>query len=578
MRTFFLITVLTALSFNVACTSKGQADQAGQAGDVWLRVNQAGYTPEREKVAIVLSDTDIAGRNWRLMSGKKAVLSGKLGEARQGDNVHIIQSFYYTIDFSKVNKIGDFTLELAGAETVQVRILDDPYSLYAAQALMHLRAMRSGIETRFNKAAHLGDSAAIVHVVKGDFREGAWKEAVPRRTLNMSGGHYDAGDYIKFTLTQAYLAWQLLTAYNENPALFAKAKSEFGSDMLDEAKWSLDYLARTFPDDNTFVIQVADKDDHKWDVRGDTRMPDEDVLDGKRPALCALARSQMGSTAAALALGAYVFEQLDADASAKYKEKAKAIYARARKDDTQPSAFERDITNDFYHDTSYVDNMALAAAELFRLTGQQSYFDDAAAYAPEVAPKTSWIHWFGFANHLMAKLGDEQAKERILEEIAQYEPANVWNSAGDFYTWGTLHNWIGMANAHLRAKREFKGETQLTAPFLGTLDYVFGRNNWGVAMFASPDLPNSIQNVYSQIYTLTGAFPVGAVSPGPAGSEWHIPMRQWIDYNEDNPFKRFDTPAVVFNDDSNDFVIQETTLTIQGDILLMLALAAKQTK
>jgi len=578
MRAFFLIAILTALSFNVACTSKGQADETCQAGDVWLRVNQAGYTPEREKVAIVLSDTDIAGRSWRLMSGKKVVLSGKLGAARQGDNYHVAQAFNFTIDFSKVKQIGDFTLELAGAETVQVRILNDPYSLFAAQALMHLRAMRSGCDTRFNKAGHLGDSAAVVHVVKGDFREGAWKEAVPRRTLNMSGGHYDAGDYIKFTLTQAYLAWQLLTAYNENPALFDRAKNEFDSDLLDEAKWSLDYLAKTFPDNNTFVIQVADKDDHKWDVRGNIRMPDEDVLDGKRPALCALARSQMGSTAAALALGAHVFEKLDAEASAKYKEKAKAIYARARLDDTQPSAFERDITNDFYHDTSYVDNMALAAAELYRLTKLQNYLDDAVAYSPEVAPKTSWIHWFGFANHLMANLGDEAAKGRILEEVAQYEQDNLWNSSGDFYTWGTLHNWIGMANAHLRAKRDFKGETQLTSPFSGTLDYVFGRNNWGIAMFASPDLPYCIQNVYSQIYTLTKAFPVGAISPGPAGREWHEPMRQWMSYSEDNPFVKFDTEAVVFNDDSGDFVIQETTLTIQGDIILMLALAAKQTK
>ena len=215
MRTFFLIAMLIALSFNVACTSKGQ-DEAGQADGVWLRVNQAGYTPDRDKVVVVLSDTDITGRTWRLKSGKKVVLSGKLGAAGQGDNHHIVQPFYFTIDFSKVTQIGDFTLELAGAESVQVRILDDPYSTFAAQAIMHLRAMRSGIDTRFNKAGHLGDSAAVVHVVKGDFREGAWQAAVPRRTLNMVGGHYDAGDYIKFTLTQAYLAWQLLTAYNEN--------------------------------------------------------------------------------------------------------------------------------------------------------------------------------------------------------------------------------------------------------------------------------------------------------------------------------------------------------------------------
>ena len=584
MRTLFLITMITALSFNAACTSKGQADQAG---DVWLRVNQAGYTPDREKVAIVLSDADIAGRSWNLKSGEEVVLSGKLGATQHGDNHHIAQPFYYTIDFSQVKTNGVYSLELAGADPVQVRILDDPYSLYATQALMHLRAMRSGCDTRLHKASHLGDSAAIVYVVKGDWTKGAWKKATPHRTLEMRGGHYDAGDYIKFTLTQAYLAWHLLTAYQENPSLFAKVESASDfPDILDEAKHSLDYLAKTFPDDNTFVIQVGDGKDHKQDWR----LPDVDKLDGKRPALCALSRVHMGSTAAALALGAQVFQQLDAKAATLYGDKAKAIYARARQNDTQESAFEHDETNDFYYDSSYVDNMALAAAELFSLTRQQNYLDDAVAYSPEVGPKTSWIHWFAFANHLMAKMGDEQAKERILEEVAQYEPkpANIWNSSADFYTWGTLHNWIGMANAQLRAKREFKGETQLTVPFLGTLDYVFGRNNWGVAMIASPDLPNSIKNVYSQIYSLTkekdeNFFPVGAVSPGPAEKEeWHVPMRQWMgkdsSYYENNPLNRFNTPIVVFYDDSEDFVIQETTLTIQGDILLMLALAAKQAK
>jgi hypothetical protein len=178
----------------------------------------------------------------------------------------------------------------------------------------------------------------------------------------------------------------------------------------------------------------------------------------------------------------------------------------------------------------------------------------------------------------MAKLGDEAAKERILWEVAQYEPTNIWDSSADFYTWGTLHNWIGMANAHLRAKRDLQGATELTAPFLGTLDYVFGRNNWGIAMLASPDLPNSIQHVYSQIYTETGAFPLGAVSPGPAGREWRDSQNKWLGSLEKTPFNRFNTSAVVFNDDSKDYVIQETTLTIQGDMILMLALAAKQTK
>jgi hypothetical protein len=556
---FSFTAVLIALSFNM------------QAG-VWLRVNQAGYTPDRVKTAIVLSDTDIAGHSWSLKSGEKVILSGKLGTAQPGNNQHVAQPFYYTVDFSQVKTNGVYNLELAGARTEQVRILADPYSLYATQALMHLRAMRSGGDTRLHKASHLGDSVAIVYTAKGNWEDGAWKEAAPRRTVNMRGGHYDAGDYIKFTLTQAYLAWQLLTAYQENPSLFIKTESTSNlPDILDEAKYSLDYLAKTFPDDNTFVIQVGDGKDHQlgW------RMPDKDVLDGKRPALCALSRVHMGSTAAALALGAQVFQKLDADAATIYGDKAKAIYARARKDDTQHSAFERDKTNDFYYDRTDTDNMALAAAELFRLTGQQNYLDDGTAYAPEVARGVGWVNWNSFANHLLAKLGDVEAKKRILDEVANYEPDNLWNSSSNRYSWGTLHNWIGAANAHLRAQRDLQGATQLTTPFLGVLDYVFGRNNWGVAMLASPDLPHSIQNIYNGIYRMTGAFPVGAMSEGPTGKATHDGMKRYFSTPKDSPFEKFNTTAVVFYDNGDDFVIQETTIIGQGDLLLMLALASK---
>ena len=519
----------------------------------WLRINQAGYAPERVKKAVVLSDTDIAGESWNIKKGDKTVLSGKIPAGKKGQDFYVAQEYYYTIDFSSLKEKGEYALEFAGAQTQRIIISEDPYSLFATQALMHLRAMRS---------SHLKDNAAPVHVVDGDWQQGKWKEASPRRTVDMQGGHYDAGDYIKFTLNEAYLAWHLLTAYRENPSLFVKAQSPSNlPDILDEAKYSLDYLAKTFPDENTFVIQVGDSKDHDqgW------RLPKMDALDGKRPALCALSRAHMGSTAAALALGAQVFKTLDANSAALYESKAKAIYARARQSDTQASAFERSVTNDFYYDPTDVDNMALAA----------SYLGEAKAYAPPPAYEVSWSDWNAFANHNLALLGDAAAKKRLLQEVARYDRSdeidNVWKVTGG-YTWGSLHRWIGMANAHERASR-LDGKS-LTAPFLGVLDYVFGRNNWGIAMLASADLPYSVRNIYNGIYRLTKAFPVGALSEGPGDREMHIKMKEWLPVPENSPFEEFNTSAGVFYDNADDFMVQESTVGGQGDLLLMLALAS----
>ncbi|MDR2732934.1 MAG: glycoside hydrolase family 9 protein [Fibromonadaceae bacterium] len=549
---------------------------------VWLRVNQAGYTPERVKTAVVLSDTDIAGEGWSLKKDGTIVTGGTLSAGKESQDYYVKQKYYYTLDFSDAQEKGTYTLELAGAEAQQVIIGEDPYSLFATQALMHLRAMRSGGPSRLNsEPTHLGDSAAIVYIVDGNWEDGNWKKASPEKKVKMQGGHYDAGDYIKFTLNEAYLAWHLLTAYRENPSLFVDVQSPSNlPDILDEAKHSLDYLAKTFPDNNTFVIQVGDGNDHdEWPVR----LPENDKLEGKRPALCALSRVHMGSTAAALALGAQVFKDFDETASVLYEERAKAIYARARQNGTQVSAYENNNTNEFYRVDSDTAHMALAAAELYDLTKTQSYLDEAIAYNTPRGYEVGWSEWNSFTNHRLAVLGNAEAKTRLNSEVASYNRSanrdNVWNLTSG-YTWASLHRWIGAANAYERRYR--LDGTSETAPFLGVLDYTFGCNNWGIAMVASKDLPYSIRNVYNTIYILKNEFPLGALSEGPGQKNTHNNMKKWFDdegqwssVSTNAYFEEFNTNVAVFYDNQYDFVTQESTIGGQGDLILMLALAAK---
>lgn len=516
---------------------------ASSAGaGTWIRLNHAGYTPERSKQAIVLSDTDISNQVWTLSRNQQIVLQGKLPSGSPGDQIHVAQAYTYPLDFSEVTTEGTYTLSLAGAASQRVIIHPDPYSVLATQALMHLRAMRSGSDqARLHPASHLGDSVAPVRLPLGDWKQGAWALSEPQRALDMRGGHYDAGDYIKFTLNESYLAWHLLSAYQENPALFTALYHPTLPDILDEAKHSLDYLMRVHPDSNTFVIQVGDGNDHNqgW------RLPQKDRLDGKRPALCALSRVHMGSAAAALALGAQVFTPFDADLANHYGKQAERIYLRARQNDTQRSAFERNATNDFYWDDTDQDNLALAATELFRLTQKTVYLEQAKAYAPRSGYEVSWAEWHFQANHRLALLGDASAKNRALNEVSRYESANVWQVPGN-YTWGTLHRWIGMANAHFRAQRDFQTPTQDSWLFWGVLDYVMGRNNWGMPLLASGNLPGSIQNIYNSLYRITGVFPTGALSEGPGDKATHLQMRAYFKLPEPNPYEEFNTEAAVF--------------------------------
>jgi len=539
--------------------------------NVWIRINQAGYTPKRKKTAVVLSDADITGIDWLIKKDGNTVLKGSVGKGIKGDDFWVSQKFYYYIDFSTLEEIGIYSAEIPGAEPQKIIISDDPYSRFADNALTHLRAMRSGGETIYRNPSHLKDKEAIVHVAKGNWKNGKWKKAPGGETVDMRGGHYDAGDYIKFTLCESYLAWHLLRAYQINPSAFGKNKS--GSvlpDILDEAKYCLDYLVKTFPGDDTFVIQVGDRLDHHQEPR----LPENDLLDGKRPALCAISRAHMGSAAAALALGAQILKDFCAEEASLYKKTAAAIYDRAQKDDAQTSAFERDIVNDFYYDKTDTDNMALAAAELYNLTGDQRYLKDGEDYAPPAAWAVSWDNWNSFANFRLAELGDKKAKERLFEETSDYEHDDVWELPNQMYGWGTLGVlWIGSANAHFLAN-ELSGKKEISGVFLGVLDYTFGRNNWGISMIACEDLPFSIKNIYNSIYHITKVFPDGALSEGPAKRSMHKHMRKYFSIPADNPFDMFNTSGGVFYDNADDFVVQESTITGQANFILMIALAS----
>ena len=538
---------------------------AAQAAS-WVRYNQAGYTPDRGKSAIVMSDENMQGQAWSLKSGGTVVKSGTFGASNVGVDLHTPKAYNFEVDFSSVTEPGSYTLEATAFAPVNVRISADPYSGLITQTLRALRVARSGSEgLLLHGPSHLGDSAAAVKI-PNSLANGSWKSPTVARKVNMLGGHYDAGDYIKFTLTEAFVAYQLLRAYQVRPQVFTKVNSQTDlPDVLDEANYSLQYLARTFPNDSTFIIEVGDSQDHN---QGD-RLPENDALDGRRPALSALSRVHMGVTAAALALGSRVLGAQGKTTEAQaYRDKAIAIYARARATGSVATAFLRDPTNDFYKVDSDIASMELGAAELYTLTQDAQYLTAAQSYpAAGDCGEVGWACWDFFANFALAPYDDAAAARAATEtqgyeDIANFHP---WALPGVDYYWAVYHCWVAEGNAALL--------TSLPYAFHGTLDYTFGRNPWGVSFLMSQDLPNSLQNAYSQIYPLTHSFPIGVLSEGPGDVTTHDQMAADFTPLASDPLAQFNTSVAVFSDNGSDFMLQEATIAGQSSMVLMLALA-----
>ena len=77
------------------------------------------------------------------------------------------------------------------------------------------------------------------------------------------GGWYDAGDPNKYTSWTAGYVESLLRAYAENPTIWTDDYNipESGNgipDVLDEAKWGLDYLARLQGSDGSVLSIVGE--------------------------------------------------------------------------------------------------------------------------------------------------------------------------------------------------------------------------------------------------------------------------------------------------------------------------------
>ena len=549
---------------------------------VYVRYNEVGYVPKAEKKLVLMSDSALEGKQWFLKNAHDStVMKGVFGVSACDTGAYMPMKFNYKVDFSAIAKEGNYTFVL-GAVSKKIEIKKDAYVSYIPEIVRYFRVQRSGSEEALDHAvSHLRDSACVVYERVNNANNQWQKRKAGKIMVDMKGGWYDAGDYLKVTLTTAYATYQILRAYESNPALFAKiySKSKL-PDILDEAKHGLDYLMKVMPDSSTFIIQVANQIDHRV---GD-RLPEDDMLDGARGAYSCLSQTQMGYTAAALALGADVFTKYgELELANKYKEMAEKVYAAARKSSQSPAWYEFENEH-FYDDKSKHDNMALAATELYKLTKGKNYLKELKEYAAVVGSGG----WFAWGNdHAMANLRMDEVAQTSLTPVVSdlkiftYESRktnNLWEVPHQF-TWGSLYSFLGVANASLLYTKQSKDSTYLRNSY-NVVDYLFGKNNWGVSFVASKNLPNTVHNVYSQIYRLQPKlFPSGAVSEGPGDMKSHLEVKQYYKYSSENhPSNKFNTSAIVFYDENTNFQCMETTIVGLSDALLFLTLYSAYVK
>lgn len=262
----------------------GAAETGGTSGvggaappaSPYIVVDQFGYLPGDEKIAVIrdpqtgfdAAESFSPGATYALVniatgatvySAAPAAWNGGATDSSSGDRAH-------WFEFTSVTAPGDYyVMDVErNVRSHPFAISDGVYRDVLRQAVRMLYYQRAGAE---KDAAHAGvgwaDGASFVGPLQ-DHQCRLFSDPNNAATeRDVWGGWYDAGDPNKYTSWTAGYVQGLLRAYAESPAAFTDDYGipESGNgvpDVLDEARWGLDYLARLQDDDGSVLSIVGE--------------------------------------------------------------------------------------------------------------------------------------------------------------------------------------------------------------------------------------------------------------------------------------------------------------------------------
>jgi len=423
----------------------------------------------------------------------------------------------------------------------------------------------------------------------------------------VTGGWHDAADYLQYLTTSATAAYQMMFAYKMNPNAFGDYfeangnKGENGiPDILDEAKWGLDWLNKMNPEKNVMFNQIADDRDHAG-----FRLPNYDSVNygknlerpvyfitGNKQGICNHKNRTTGVSssaakyASAFALGAELMKIYYPEFSSIIKEKAFDAYEFAKSDlgVCQTTSCKSPY---FYEEDNYIDDLELAAAQLFTLSNEAKYLTEAIEWG-KVEPVTPWMgtdtmrhyQWYPFLNlghvniiksnpeNILIKKYLREGLNKIFKR-GNENPFNI----GIPFIWCS-NNLVSAAVTQSHLYRKMTGDSTFSEMEAALLDWLFGCNPWGTSMVvglpADGDYP---QDPHSSLWIKENYLTTGGLVDGPIYSTIFNYLEYLKIVNGDE-YEEFQSREHVYHDDYGDYSTNEPTM--DGTASLTYILSALQ--
>jgi hypothetical protein len=375
-------------------------------------------------------------------------------------------------------------------------------------------------------------------------------------------------------------------------------------DILDEARWGLDWLLKLHPAPDQLYHQVADDRDHAgW------RLPPDEITDygwgkgGARVVYFADGRPQglqqyksestgvanlAGRYAAAMALAFQIWNDnpQQSEFARRCLQAGREVYelGRAKEGVQQGNSYRSPYR---YEETTWADDMEWGAAELYRATREKQFLTDAKRYA-RLAADENWMgreqtkhyQFYPFMNLGHFRLYD-LVDHDFKKLLAGYYRNGIQRclSAGEKnpYRVGVPFIWcsdnlvVALVTQCLCYER-MTGDPRYREFAAEQRDWLLGRNPWGVTMFTEIGsvFPHQPHLMTTQLTKRTVR---GALVDGPV-YERIFKSLKGVQITEPDALAAFQGQAV-YHDDVQDYASNEPTMDGTASVVLMFVLCSQ---
>jgi hypothetical protein len=568
-------------------------------GESFVRVNLVGYHPVDTKIAIGLGSSELPLVFQVVDNATQQVVW-------EGQTKRIAEAWgrfrhHAELDFSSFDKAGRYRIRLGSVESPPFLIQATVYADLPDQLLEFMRHQRCGYNPWLDEVCHSFDGRTAYGLLPA----GSYVDA--------RGGWHDAGDQLKYLITASNATAQMLLAYqlgasSAEPVKLGDRVNDLGQprpngipDLLDEARWGLDWLLRLHPAPDQLYHQVADDRDHAG-----FRLPHKETVDygwgpgSYRVVYAADGQPQglrefksrsdgvaniAGRYAAAMALGYQIWKD-DAehrDYAQRLLQAGKEVYALGKADEgvQQGNSYSAPYR---YEESTWADDMEWGAAELLRATGEPKYRDEAMRYA-ELATTDGWMgrsqighyQYYPFMNIGHFRLYD-QVDDDTKETLAGYYREQIEQcvqlSLGNPYRMGVPFIWcsnnltVALATQCALYER-MTGDKRYQEFAAVNRDWLLGRNPWGYSMFTEiPTGGPSPRDVHLFANPLLKRSVRGGLVDGPVARKIFMSLRG-VSIREPDPLAGFQDERAVYHDDIHDYSTNEPTMDGTASAILL---------